>query len=272
MNNNIEPAGSNRHDLSQIPVVILCGGRGTRLREQTEFIPKPLVEIGGKPILWHIMKVYQSFGFKRFILCLGYKGDMIKKYFLDYEYLNNDFTMKLGPSGKSVSVYNNDDEDIEITFADTGLETHTGGRIKAIEKYIDTDLFMVTYGDGVGDVDLQKLLEFHRSKGKIATLTGVKTPSKYGTIVADRNDTIFSFAEKPVTHDRINAGFFVFNRQVFDFLDDTPMESTALVELSKQRQLVVFNHDGYWQCMDTHKDYLDLNSTWQQSAPWKMWK
>lgn len=236
---------------NQIPVVILCGGRGTRLREQTEFMPKPLVEIGDKPILWHIMKIYSTFGYNNFILCLGYKGDMIKNYFQ-----NNDSM-----------------ENWKITFADTGLDASTGGRIKKIEPYIKSDYLLCTYGDGVADINIQKVVDFHLSKGKIATITGVHPYSKYGTIEYDKDNLIFNFIEKPLLKSWVNGGFFVLNKDVFKFIDkDLPFEQDALPKISKEKELAMFEFSGTWHCMDTYKDYLDLNKLWKEGgAKWKVW-
>jgi len=258
--------------MDDLPVVILCGGRGTRLREQTEFMPKPLVKIGNKPILWHIMKHYSHYGFNNFILCLGYRGDSIKEYFLNYDSMLNDFTLNL--KGKKEKLYNhtNTTEDWNITFADTGFNTLTGGRIKRIEKYIKADNFLATYGDGVSNVDIKKLIEFHKTKGKVATLTGAHPWSKYGTVHADENGIVTEFKEKPILKDIINGGYFVFKKEIFDYIkDDIMLENEPFDKLAEKREMALFKHDGFWHCMDTYKDFQDLNDIWKAEAPWKIW-
>jgi glucose-1-phosphate cytidylyltransferase len=257
-------------------VVILCGGLGTRLKEETEYKPKPMVEVGGWPILWHIMKSYSQYGFNEFVLCLGYKGNIIKDYFLNYSARSNDFTLKL--KNHDLIVHNNHSEvDWEITFAETGPNTMTGGRIKKVEKYIDGDTFMLTYGDGVCDVNIKDLLEFHKSNGKIGTLTGVVPPSRFGDLITDKN-LVKTFSEKPQFDKRgmINGGYFVFNKSFFKYLsnsDDCIMERQPLENLAKDGQLCAFEHKGFWQCMDTYRDFELLNSLWNENkAAWKTWK
>jgi glucose-1-phosphate cytidylyltransferase len=235
--------------------VIFCGGLGTRLREETEFKPKPLIEIGGKPILWHIMKIYSHYGFNDFVLCLGYKGAMIKEYFYDCDLLNKDF---------------------KVTFVDTGGEALKGSRLKRVEKYIDGDTFMVTYGDGVANIDIAKLLEFHKKHGKIATLTGVYPISRFGEIIAE-GEKVKKFEEKPQSNGNpINGGFFVFNREIFDYLeerDDCDLEFGALERLAKEEQLMMCKHPDFWYCMDTPRDFDYLKKLWRDgNAPWKIWK
>lgn len=252
--------------------VILCGGKGTRLREETEFKPKPLVEIGGKPILWHIMKLYAHYGHKDFILCLGYKGHKIKEYFLKHRAMFSDFTLDLG-QGKE-EYHDNKSDDFKITFAETGEETNTGGRIKKIQKYINDDNFFLTYGDGVANVNIKELLEHHLAKGKIATLTSIQPMSRFGVLEADENHSVQSFKEKPKLDGWINAGFFVLNRKVFDYLDENCVfEQDPLKNLAKEGQLTAFKHNGLWECMDTYRDYEFLNSLWKQGkAFWKIWQ
>ncbi len=257
--------------------VILCGGKGTRLREETEVRPKPLVEIGGKPILWHIMKIYSSFGIKEFVLCLGYKGDMIKDYFYNYNVISNDFTIEL--NGKKDIVYHNvsDELDWKVTLVDTGLETLKGARIKKIQKYIGSDeSFCLTYGDGVADVDIDKLLAFHKEHGKTATLTGVRPPSRFGDLVVD-NGKVNSFTEKPqASAGLINGGFFVLNRNIFEHLTEDEkcdFEFGALEELASNGELMVYQHKGSWECMDTLRETEHLNNLWKSGkAFWKGWK
>jgi glucose-1-phosphate cytidylyltransferase len=256
----------------QVPVVILCGGMGTRLREETEYKPKPMVEIGGKPILWHIMKIYAHYGYKSFILCLGYKGNVIKEYFLNYETMNNDFTINLGNKNKISFHSNHEEQDFEVTMVDTGLDTMTGGRIKRIEPYVETDIFMATYGDGLADINISELVKFHKSHGKLATLTATKTPSRYGILEFDNSCMVRKFLEK-VQLDWINGGFLVFNRQVFQYLDDKcVLEKGPMETLAKEGQLAAFHHEGFWIGMDTYREYELLNNMWKSSdVPWKVW-
>ena len=256
-------------------VVILCGGFGTRLREETEVRPKPMVEVGGKPILWHIMKTFAHYGFIEFILCLGYKGEVIKNYFMNYEYFNNDFEVELG-TGKIHSYNQHQEQGWKVTLAETGLNTMTGARLKKVAKYIDDEIFMLTYGDGVTDCNINELLEFHKSNGKIGTVTGVSPPSRYGELAISGN-TVVSFQEKPQTHDSlINGGYFVFNRQFFDYLADDEgcvLERAPLEQLASDNQLSIYSHHKFWQCMDTQRDHVYLNELWDQGlALWKVWQ
>lgn len=255
-------------------VVILCGGQGTRLREETEVKPKPMVEIGGYPVLWHIMKTYAHYGFTEFILCLGYKGDYIKQYFCNYEILENDFTLELG--SKQLSFHTkHQEEGWKITLVDTGELTMTGARVKRIEKYIDDDYFMLTYGDGVIDMDINRLVKFHKAHGRIGTVTGVVPQSRYGELLIE-DDHVLAFNEKPHDHkNSISGGYFVFKKDIFKYLknDDTfVLESDALQKLAADGQLKVFIHNGFWQCMDTYRDYTYLQNIWKgNQAPWKKW-
>lgn len=256
--------------------VILCGGLGTRLREETEFRPKPMVKIGEKPILWHIMKIYSHYGFNDFLICLGYKGEMIKEYFLNYKMMNNDFTIQLG-NQESVQFHNNHTEyDWKITLVDTGMSSQTGSRVKKIEKYIDDDYFMLTYGDGVADVNIKKLVNFHKSHGKIGTMTGVHPSSRFGEFALAGNQ-VLEFNEKPQTKEGlINGGFFVFNKEFFDYLhegDDCILEKSPLVDLAADGELMVYPHEGFWQCVDTYRELEVLNELWEQGkTPWKVWE
>jgi len=255
-----------------IPVVILCGGQGTRLREETEYRPKPLVEIGGRPILWHIMKIYSHYGFRDFILCLGYRGNMIKEYFLNYEAMNNDFTICLGNKHQLLYHGAHEEQDFRVTLAETGAETGTGGRVKRIERYISGDTFMVTYGDGVGDIDIGRLVAFHRSHGRLATVTTVRPLSRYGVLDLNGSDEVVRFREKPQVDGWISAGFFVFNRGVFDYLDPNGMlEQEPLERLAADRQIMAFRHEGFWHSMDTYRDFILLNELWAKGAPWRVW-
>ncbi len=257
-------------------VVILCGGAGTRLREETEFKPKPMVHIGARPILWHIMKTYARYRHTDFVLALGYRGDTIKDYFCHYELMNNDVTIELGRS-EQLSIHNSHEESgWRITMTDTGEKTLKGGRLKRVEKYITDDTFLLTYGDGLADVNIQTLIDFHHSHGKIATVTGVNPASRFGELKMDGN-RVLSFREKPDSSDTglINGGFFVLNRKIFDYL--TPDESCDLEygpmeKIADEGQLMVFKHNGFWACMDTIRDAEYLNRLWEEGkAAWKVW-
>ena len=256
-------------------VVIMCGGMGTRLREETEFRPKPMVMIGDRPILWHIMKIYATYGYNDFVLCLGYKGEMIKDYFYHYELMANDFQVTLGRRDAVKIFHNHGERDWRILLANTGEKALKGARLKRIEQYIDSDDFMVTYGDGVADINLTRLADFHKAHGKIATLTGVKPLSRFGELFVD-GEVVKAFSEKPQTAgELINGGFFVFKRKIFDHLadkDDCDLEYGALEQLAAQNELMVYRHDGFWQCMDTFRDVEYLNRLWSQEKPmWKVW-
>ena len=255
-------------------VVILCGGQGTRLREETEVKPKPMIEIGSMPILWHIMKTYANYGFNEFILCLGYKSEVIKNYFYNYEMLSNDFTVELG--SKNIQIHPRHSEvGWKVTLVDTGTNAMTGARVKRIEKYIDEETFMLTYGDGVTDLNISEVLNFHLSHDKIGTLTGVFPPSRYGEL-SIFGDQVHSFMEKPNNDiNLINGGYFVLNREFFNYLEDDDsciLERAPLEKLAQDKQLKIFPHKGFWQCMDTYRDYQYLNNLWQEGgAPWKVW-
>lgn len=255
-------------------VVLLCGGMGTRLREETEFRPKPMVEIGGRPILWHIMKTYAHAGFREFVLCLGYRGNMIKEYFLNYEAMNSDFTICLGSQSRITYQNNHGEQDYSVTLVDTGLFTMTGGRVKRIEKYIDADTFLLTYGDGVSDVDIRCLVEFHRRHGKLATVTAVTPTSRYGVLDTNGDGRVLRFREKPRNDGRASAGFFVFQRRVFDYIsgDDCILERGPLERLAAEGQLMAYEHQGFFYAMDTFREYEYLNELWKTgNAPWKIW-
>jgi len=256
-------------------VVILCGGQGTRLKEETEFKPKPLVEIGGKPILWHIMKIYSHYGFKDFVLCLGYKGEMIKNFFLNYDKLTRDFTFNLH-SNEIIKHGKNDIEDWNITFAETGLNSETGSRIKKIEKYINEDNFFLTYGDGVSNINIRELLNFHLNHGKIGTVTSVRPHTRFGLLEIGDNHAISKFTKKKLIHEGwIDGGFFVFNKKIFNYLSENEscmLEGDPLQELSKNQQFMAFKHVGFWQCMDTLRDTKDLNEMWKNNPEWKIWE
>jgi len=253
-------------------VIILAGGYGTRLSEETEARPKPMVEIGGKPVLWHIMKHYAHFGFKEFAVALGYKGESIKRYFLDYARLNSSFTVQF-PSG-DVLRHGICQDDWTVHLIDTGLHTITGGRIKRLASLIGHDTFMMTYGDGVSNVDLTKLLAFHRKQNKLATVTAVRPPARFGGLVFN-GDAVVKFTEKPQAGEGwINGGYFVLEPGVLDYIagDETHWEQEPLERLAAEGQLVAYRHDDFWQCMDTLRDVRLLESLWASgSAPWKLW-
>tara|TARA_B100000686_G_C16798624_1_gene984248 strand:- start:1662 stop:2453 length:792 start_codon:yes stop_codon:yes gene_type:complete len=262
--------------MEKIKTVILAGGQGTRLREETEFKPKPMVQIGGRPVLWHILKTYSHFGFRDFVICLGYKGEIIKEYFINYEMMNNDITVGTGHS-KNIEIHPNDNssEEWQITLAETGLKSMTGCRVKKVEKYIDGETFFLTYGDGLACIDLEKLLTFHKSHGKLATVTGVFPPSRFGELVLKENQVV-GFCEKPQTQSGcINGGFFVFDKAIFDYLsldENCILEHGPIENLVEKGQLMVFQHQGFWQCMDTQRDMNHLNSLWDNGEPpWKVW-
>lgn len=256
-------------------VVILCGGQGTRLREETEFRPKPLVDVGGRPVLWHIMKFYAHFGFREFILCLGYRGQMIKEYFLNYEAMNSDFTIALGDHHAIKYHEAHGEQDYKVTLIDTGLDTATGGRVARTRPYVKDDLVMVTYGDGLADVDLAALIDFHQKHGKLATVTTVRPTSRFGILELDQKGAVKRFSEKPQVDGWASAGFFVFDRKVYDYLggDDCVLEREPLERLAGENQLIAYRHDGFFFAMDTYREYLQLNELWESGkAPWKVWK
>ncbi len=260
--------------------VILCGGKGTRLREETEYKPKPMVTIGKMALLWHIMKIYSYYGINDFILCLGYKGEMIKDYFLNFETWSNDFTLKLRCKPDEKIIHHNQEclEDWNITFADTGQDSMTGSRVAQIKKYLggigEDEDFFVTYGDGVSDIDIKKLYEFHKEKGRIATLTGVHPASHYGVLETD-GDIVKSFKEKPRLDGMVSGGFFVFNKKVFDYLSEDKncvLEDEPLKRLAINNQLAVYQHGGFWYSVDTYKQYEELSKMCEDgNMPWKVW-
>jgi glucose-1-phosphate cytidylyltransferase len=257
-------------------VVLLCGGLGTRIREETEFRPKPMVEVGGRPILWHIMKYFAHFGFCDFVLCLGYRGAMIKDYFLNYEAMNNDLTISLGHKNQIWFHGDHEERDFNVTLADTGLETLTGGRLKRVAKYLaDSETFMLTYGDGLVDLDLCKLLEFHRTHGKLASVTAINPLSRFGLLQVTDGGQASRFVEKPATNDWVSAGYFVLNRKVIDYIDSdqTALEKEPLARLAEDGQLMAFRHHGFFHMMDTYREYQKLNEIWAGGeAPWKVWR
>jgi len=259
--------------------IILCGGQGTRIRDVNENVPKPMIPIGRWPILWHIMKLYSTAGFNEFVLCLGYKGQVVKEFFLNYYTMVNDFTLDLSRPN-TVEYHNNHErEDWKITLADTGINTMTGARIARIKKYLKGDgHFMLTYGDGLADIDINALVKFHLSHGKMATVTGVHPAGRFGEMRLTNGDCVEAFAEKPqVSEGRINGGFFVIRCEFIDrYLSEEPnlvLEQSPLTQCARDGELVSFNHDGYWQPMDTFREYQMLNKLWAKgNAPWKTWE
>lgn len=255
-----------------IQTIILCGGTGTRLREETEFKPKPLVEIGDKPILWHIMKTYNHYGYNNFILALGYKGSHIKDYFLKQKYYTHDFQLKQSED-KIINFLNHNGEkdNFNITFAETGLETPHGERVLKLKNYITEDIFMVTYGDGIGNIDIQKLIDFHKSHGKIATITGVHPVSRWGLVNTDENNTVTEFAQKPMLFDYVNGGFMVLDKEFLNHIKEGDMIEDTLSRLIPDKQVALYKHEDFWYGMDTYKDFLFLNDLWGKNPKWKVW-
>jgi glucose-1-phosphate cytidylyltransferase len=259
-----------------LTTMILCGGLGTRLREETEYRPKAMVEIGGRPILWHIMNLYAFHGHRDFVLCLGYKGDRIKDYFLNYEAHQSDFTIELGRS-RSITYHDSHAEaGWRVTLAETGLMTQSGARIKRASRYVCGDRFLLTYGDGVSNVDITALLAFHRQHGKLATVTGIVPISRFGELLAD-GDSVVKFNEKARAQDGlVSGGFFVFERAALEYLTDEEtcvLERQPLERLASDGQLAVYRHRGFWQCMDTYRDVQHLNQLWDKGQPpWKVWE
>ncbi len=256
-------------------VVILAGGLGSRLAEETDRKPKPMVEIGGRPILWHIMKHYSYYGFNEFVIALGYKGEVIKQYFLDYPQLNGNITVSLRKG--EVKVHQTECEDWTVHLFDTGLNTLTGSRLKHLEPWLKDETFMVTYGDGVADLDLGALLRFHRSHGRLVTITAVRPPSRFGGVIFDgEGEMVSRFAEKSqIDEGWINGGYLVCEPGVFAYLtgDESSLEAHGLERLATDRQLAAFRHEGFWQCMDTLRDLRLLESMWRNGqACWKVWK
>ena len=257
-------------------VVILCGGKGTRLHEETEFRPKPMLPIGNRPILWHIMKIYAAQGHKDFVLCLGYKGEVIREYFRNYLWMASDVTLGLGRAPSVTFHGAHGEEDWNVTLVDTGAETMTAGRIQQIERYVDGDDFLLTYGDGVGNVDINAALAFHHQHGRMLTLTAVHPPGRFGELGLRDGDTVHSFNEKPqVETGWINGGFFVASRRIFGRLANTEkvmLEQEPMRQLAAEGQLMAFRHTGFWQPMDTYTEYALLNRLWQENrAPWRTW-
>lgn len=252
-------------------VVILCGGRGTRMAQETEYKPKPLVTIDEKPILWNIMKLYSSYGFNDFILCVGYKGELIKQYFMEMYWKSNDLTI-CTDKAQNINIHTEAEENWKVTIINTGLNTETGGRIKAIERYIDGDEFMLTYGDGLSDINLDELLKYHKEKQCLATLTGVHPVSNFGLMEVE-NGIVKRFKEKPVLKDMVNGGYMVLSKKVFDYIkEDCAFEGAPLSNLAKENQLAVYEHYGFWKAIDTQKDIILVEAMCKVgNTPWKIW-
>jgi glucose-1-phosphate cytidylyltransferase len=259
-----------------VKTVILCGGFGTRIRDVADDIPKPMIPVGRLPILWHLMKYFATFGFDDFVLCLGHKGNVIKDFFINYETSTRDVTVHLGSTSELIFHTKHDESTWKVTLADTGSDTMTGGRVAKIKKYVEDERFFLTYGDGLSDIDLNSLLKFHLKQQTTATVTGVRPPGRFGELSIDSNGIAQQFNEKPqASGGRISGGFFVCEPSVFDVLpdqDDLVLEESPLRALVAQKQLSVFEHDGFWQCMDTYRDWQLLTAMEKSAkAPWKIW-
>jgi len=256
-------------------VVIFAGGLGTRLAEETTTRPKPMVEIGGKPILWHIMKIYSHYGYNDFIICLGYKGYMIKEYFLNYFLYNSDLTVEVGSN--QIDVHFANTESFKVTLIDTGIDTNTAGRLKKVQNYLGDETFMLTYGDGVADINISDLLDFHKSHNHLATLTSVQMPGRFGNLEINNDGKVLQFQEKPEDDGLwINGGFFILDPAIFKYLDgnmdEIQWEKKPLVEIANDGELMTYRHFGFWKCMDAMRDKIELEELWQSgNAPWKIW-
>jgi len=261
--------------LNDMKVVIFAGGLGSRISEESHLKPKPMIEIGGHPILWHIMKLYQAQGFNEFIICLGYKGYVIKEYFSNYFLHNSNVTFDL--ANNNIQYHNPTVENFKVTLVDTGVYTKTAGRLRKIKDYLGNEPFMLTYGDGLADIDCKRLIAFHKESGKIATVTAIQPSGKFGVIESEENGVVQEFIEKPKQSGGwINGGFFVLNPEVFDFIpqeaDEIMWEEEPLKKLVAARELVSYHHQGFWKCMDILRDKIELEELWSKSAPWKIWK
>lgn len=256
-------------------VVILAGGYGTRISEESMYKPKPMLEVGGMPILWHIMKLYSYYGFNEFIICAGYKQHVIKEWFADYFLHTSNITFDFTNGRNDIIIHNNVTEKWKVTVVDTGLDTMTGGRIKRIQPYIGEEEFMLTYGDGVSNVNISQLIQYHKERGKLATLTAFTLNQRFGVLDLDDNQMVHEFKEKSDSDSSlISAGFMILNRKVFDYIEDdeTVLELSPLAQLAKEEQLAAYIHDGFWQCMDTKREMDMLEKMWESGqAPWKVW-
>ena len=256
--------------MNKVQTVILCGGVGYRLKEETDFKPKPMIEVGGKPILWHIMKIYSHYGFNDFIIALGYKGNLIKDYFTNIKYYDGDFT--LNTRSHIIKHHKKDGSDnFKITFVDTGAESLTGERVRQLKKYITGDDFMITYGDGVADINIRDLYKFHKKQKTIGTVTGVSPILKYGGFDGDKNNLVSAFEKKAKIRHMINGGFMVFKKNAFNFIKPESMIEDLFPPLIEKKQLSLFNHDRFFHAMDTYQDMQDLNKMWNDNPAWKIW-
>lgn len=254
--------------------VLLAGGLGTRMREETEFRPKPMVEVGGKPVLWHIMKTYAQHGISEFVICAGYKGSVIKNYFYNYAPENLDFTVRLGNHDEIVYHGSHEEFDWTVTVVDTGAQTMTGGRIRRVERFLDGEPFLCTYGDGIANVDVTDTIRFHESQRKTATMTTTRPTSRFGVVDMDAQGSISQFREKPRVDDWVNIGYFVFEPEIFNYIkdDSTVLEEEPLHGLADASQIAAYKHEGFWQPMDTQREAQQLNAIWDSgAAPWKTW-
>ncbi len=254
--------------------VIFAGGFGTRIAEESQLKPKPMVEIGGKPILWHIMKIYQAQGFNEFVICLGYRGYIIKEYFLNYFYHNADFTVDL--KSNKTQIHKNGSDDLVITLVETGTETMTAGRLQRVKDYLDDEPFMLTYGDGVADIDLKSLLSFHKEHGKACTVTAYQPAGKFGVMELNQNQEVTTFFEKPTDNNVwVNAGFFVLEPRIFDYLkkdmSNVMWEQEPLKKMAASNELIAYKHNGFWKCMDILNDKKELEKMWLANPKWKIW-
>lgn len=256
--------------MKKIKIIILCGGTGYRLKEETEFKPKPLIKIGGKPILWHIMKIYAHFGFYDFIIALGYKGDLIKDYFINKKYYDNDFSLNT-QTHKTKHINRQPPDKFRITFVNTGRESLTGERIRKVEEYITEKHFMVTYGDGLANINIINLLKYHNNKKTIGTITGVNPYLKYGGVTMNKNGLVSSFEKKVKIKQLINGGFMVFNKKAFEYIKPDTMIEDMFNPLIKRGQLALYEHKGFFHAMDTYQDMQDLNTMWKENPAWKIW-
>lgn len=260
--------------MDDFQVVLLAGGLGTRIREETNNRPKPMIEIGGRPIIWHLMKHFSTYGIRRFVICAGYKSEVVVDYFSNYELRQNDFTVQLGKSGDTKIHHDEEPIDWEVTIVHTGgPEVGTGGRLKRAQRYVDSDNFICTYGDGLSDINVDSLIQAHQNSEKIATVTVVNPTSRYGVVQVEQDNTVGTFREKPTAEGWVNGGFFVFKKEFFDYLDETiTLEAEPMQNLASAKELNAFKHTGFWQSMDTFREYELLEKLWaSNNAPWKNW-
>lgn len=265
-------SNNKKDNNTQVPVVILCGGLGTRMKEETEYRPKPMVEVAGKPLLWHIMKIYNHFGYNRFILALGYKGNYIKDFFIKQNVYISNFTFDTATGETDIHSHNNEDN-FKITFVDTGNNTLTGERILKLRDYINSEDFMVTYGDGLANINIPELLKYHKNKKTIGTITGVNPSSRFGLVNINEGGFVTGFEQKPKLHDFVNGGFMIFNKSIFNYLQPGDMIEHAFLRLVKEKQLSLYPHKDFWFCIDTIRDLEEANRLWnEEDAPWAIWE